>query len=202
MAERRLLQTNIALLESDIESAKKEWGLASWDAMAAGNEEAVRFNFLRTKTLVEELQGQIAEAQRQIADLDAGPSIVETPEGTTVVQLPQEEPGPATPPARPPQRLQMPTEEEEVVAEEELAPISPDNRGSIPPRNPEEMPAAVVAAQVVVEGVEEEEAVVAAPAPTAAAATTPKPPAAAKTESELNAELDAELDEALAKEIN
>ena len=84
MAERRLLSTNIALLESDLAAAKREWGLNSWDAMASDDLETVRLNFLRTKAVVDELAANIAAKERQIAELDAGPAMVETAAGVHV----------------------------------------------------------------------------------------------------------------------
>lgn len=84
IAERRLHQTNIALLESDMETAKREWGIASWSAMEEDDIEMVRANYRRTKDLVDEITQRIEDKRAQIAELEAGPAVVQMPSSARV----------------------------------------------------------------------------------------------------------------------
>ena len=127
IAERRILTTNISLLESDIASAKREWGVQSWDAMAEGDLDTVRANFHRAKTLVAEIEQQIIAKRLQIDELDAEPEVVETPSGVHVappqsadeVEAAAAGEAEATPRAR---GLQMPQEEETQALHNEAQP--------------------------------------------------------------------------------
>ena len=108
MAERRLLATNISLLESDIETAKREWGLTSWAAMAEGDLDTVKAEFEKAKALVEEIEASIESKRRHIQELDR-PTAVHTPAATFI-------PVPAPPEAqemepRPAPGLQMPLDD-------------------------------------------------------------------------------------------
>ena len=69
-AEKRFLQANVALLEADLLAAKREWGVAAWDAMEGGRMAEVATTFEKAKATVDDLVENIEAKRRLIAELE------------------------------------------------------------------------------------------------------------------------------------
>ena len=123
MAQATKLHAEIGLAQHSIDSIKRTWGYEAFDAMVAGDTEAVEGVLRRCKTEIDDLQLQIDLNKRLIDELE----IVEDPEDAVVMP-------PAAPPAsssvpttHPPYPQRLPathSQQQTLVAESMAAPVA------------------------------------------------------------------------------
>ena len=123
MAQATKLHAEIGLAQHSIDSIKRTWGYEAFDAMVAGDTEAVERVLRRCKTEIDGLQLDIDMKKRQIAELE----IEEDPEDA-VVMPPDAAPAPSSAPAaHQPQRLPATNSQQQqqaLIAESMAAPVA------------------------------------------------------------------------------
>ena len=124
MAQATKLHAEIGLAQHSIDSLKRTWGYEAFDAMVAGDTEAVESVLRRCKTEIDDLQLDIDLKKRQIAELE----ILEDPEDA-VVMPPDAAHAPSSAPATHqsyPQRLPAATnsQQQTLIAESMAAPVA------------------------------------------------------------------------------
>ena len=122
MAQATKLHAEIGLAQHSIDSLKRTWGYEAFDAMVAGDTEAVERVLRRCKTEIDELQLDIDLKKRQIVELE----IVEDPEDS-VVMPPDAAPAPSSAPTTHPsypQRLPATNSQQQLIAESMAAPVA------------------------------------------------------------------------------
>jgi len=124
MAQATKLHAEIGLAQHSIDSIKRTWGYEAFDAMVAGDTEAVERVLRRCKAEIDGLQLDIDMKKRQIAELE----IEEDPEDA-VVMPPDAAPAPSSAPAaHQPQRLPATNSQQQqqqaLIAESMAAPVA------------------------------------------------------------------------------
>ena len=123
MAQATKLHAEIGLAQHSIDSLKRTWGYEAFDAMVAGDTEAVESVLRRCKTEIDDLQLDIDLKKRQIAELE----ILEDPEDA-VVMPPDAAPAPSSAPAtHPPYPQRVPatnSQQQTLIAESMAAPVA------------------------------------------------------------------------------